>query len=264
MPRYALLTDIHANLPALKAVLEEVARCDVDGIFCGGDTVGYGANPAACVKLIREHGGLSVLGNHDSYTLQLRATPSLLPPSERETNPVWAGIAQAAETLDDGDAEWLASLPLAMEIPGAILAHAALHDVDDWPYLHSTRDAKPTFKNLRKRGIGLGFFGHTHRQGIFSDGSAPDLPVYLEKTRARISEGAICAVMMGSVGQPRDGDLRAAWVLWDSDERIVEFRHTPYPALEAAMDILSAGLPHHSALRLLDADGLKQLRRITG
>jgi len=264
VPKIAILSDIHANLPALVAVLDDVASTGADQIVVGGDTVGYGASPAACVKLVRERGRRSVLGNHDFYTLQLRQNPSLLPKDQRETNPVWAGVAHAAETLTEEDAAWLASLPQAMDLPGAILAHAALHDVDSWPYLHTQRDARPTLKALRKLDISPGFFGHTHRQDLFADAAAPDLPEYLEHRRVHIPSGAICAVMTGSVGQPRDGDLRAAWVLWDSDLRIVEFRRTPYPAIEAAMDILTCGLPEHSAHRLLDPDLMGKLRKIMG
>jgi len=264
VPKIAILSDIHANLPALVAVLDEVASSGADQIVVGGDTVGYGASPAACVRLVRERNAQSVLGNHDFYTLQLRQNPRLMPRDQRETNPVWAGVAHAAETLSDDDAAWLASLPQALDLPGAILAHAALHDIDSWPYLHTQRDARPTLKALRKHDISLGFFGHTHRQDLFADASAPDLPEYLENRRVRIPSGAICAVLTGSVGQPRDGDLRAAWVLWDSDERIVEFRRTPYPAFEAAMDILTSGLPEHSAHRLLDPELVGKLKEILG
>jgi predicted phosphodiesterase len=264
VPKFAILSDIHANLQALTAVLEEVDRSGADRIVIGGDTVGYGAAPAACVGMVRARGAASVLGNHDYYTLQLRQDPSMLPADQRASNPVWAGVAHAAESLSEDAAAWLESLPRTLDLPGAVLAHASLHELDAWPYLHTQRDAKPTLKALRKQNASLGFFGHTHRQDLFADASAPDLPEYLEKRRVHIPTGSICAVLVGSVGQPRDGDLRAAWVLWDSDERIVEFRRTPYPALEAALDILAGGLPEHSAHRLLDPDLLMKLRQIVG
>ena len=79
-----------------------------------------------------------------------------------------------------------------------------------------------------------------------------------------LPEGIVCAVMVGSVGQPRDGDLRAAWTLWDSDTRVLEFRHSEYPALTAAQDIVAADLPVESALRLLNDDSAREFRRMIG
>jgi predicted phosphodiesterase len=259
--KIAILSDIHGNLPALTAVLAEVDAAGVEEVFFGGDTVGYGAKSAECVALVRARGGRSVLGNHDFYALRIRRNAALVPPEERRVNPVWAGVAHAAETMDDDAAEWLASLPMALDVPRGILAHAALHRADEWPYLHSLRDAGPTLKNLRRNALDVGFFGHTHRQDIFADTSAAAMPDYLEHGRIRLPEKSVCAVLVGSVGQPRDTDRRAAWTIWDPDERIVEFRRTVYPAVEAAMQIILAGLPKHSAERLLDAASLRALDR---
>lgn len=262
MPRTAILSDIHANLPALAAVLADVDAAGVDEIFFGGDTVGYGANPAECVALVRERGGKSVLGNHDFYTLKLLENPSSIPAETLETNPVWAGVAHAAETLDEDGIAWLQSLPLSLPVGKEILAHAALHEPERWPYLHSPGDAAPTLRILREQNASVGFFGHTHQQTLFASAAAPARPRELGDGRVSIPADAICAVVVGSVGQPRgNDDLRAGWALWDSDERIMEFHRTAYPAVEAALAIFHAGLPIHSALRLLDRSGLKEFRR---
>lgn len=260
--RIAILSDIHGNLPALTAVLAEVDAIGVDDVVFGGDTVGYGAKPAECLALVRDRGGKSVLGNHDLYTLQVRPNPGMVPPGARQTNPVWAGVAHAADALDDEAVAWLGSLPQALDLPLAILAHAALHQPDDWPYLHTLRDAGPTLKNLRRNDLGVGFFGHTHRQDIFADTGAAAMPEYLESGRILLPEKAVCAVLVGSVGQPRDLDRRAAWAIWDTDERIVEFRRTAYDAFRAAVDIIAAGLPIHSAERLLDESAQVELREL--
>ncbi len=261
--RIAILSDIHANLPALNSVLAEVDAAGVDEIFFGGDTVGYGASPGACIAKVRERGGRSVMGNHDFYTLEVRADPARLPEGVRETNPVWAGVAHAAESLDEEDIAWLASLPHTLPVGGGILAHAALHKPDQWPYLLSMRDAKPTLKILNESGSSIGFFGHTHRQDLFADKSAPAPPRKLDDSRIHIPQEAVCAIVVGSVGQPRgNDDLRAGWALWDSEERILDFRRTSYPSLDAATAILSAGLPAQSAIRLLDDAELAILRTI--
>jgi len=265
MPKIAILSDIHANEPALKAVLREVAKAKVSQVVFGGDTVGYGANPNACVTRVRGQGGLSVLGNHDFYTNHIRRDRAALPANrDWRKNPVWAGVEEAARMLSEDNAEWLRQLPRELRIPGGVVAHAALHHPEEWPYVRSLADALPTLERLRESARGIGFLGHTHRQEIFSDPSEAVTPEWIHGTRVHLPEGVVCAVMVGSVGQPRDGDLRAAWTLWDSDTRVLEFRHTEYPALTAAQEIVAADLPVESALRLLDEDTARDFRRMIG
>ncbi|MEI6607790.1 MAG: metallophosphoesterase [Verrucomicrobiota bacterium] len=265
MPKIVILSDIHANEPALKAVLREAAMSKVSRIVCGGDTVGYGASSNACVSRLRKVSSTCVMGNHDYYTNCLREDPTVLPANrDWRKNPVWAGVADAARTLNDNNAAWLRSLPRELAIPGGVLAHAALHNLEEWPYLRSLGDAMPTLARLRESARGIGFFGHTHRQEIFFEPTAAVPPEWLSPTRVHLPEGTVCAVMVGSVGQPRDGDLRAAWTLWDSDTRVLEFRHSEYSALTAAQEIIAADLPVESALRLLDEDSVRELRRMIG
>lgn len=251
MALVALLSDIHANIHALRAVLDEVETLKIDRIVFCGDIVGYGPHPAECVKLVREFGGACVMGNHDFYTLAAHKDPELIPP-EPETfrNPVLAGIHHAAKHLDQDAIDWLGSLPLALEIPGAIVAHSALHDFEQWPYLLDLWDALPTLKILVQSRFQIGFFGHTHRQAWFSQ------PCDLENEpfthdRFHLRDDTVYAVVVGSVGQPRTGDPRAAWTLWDSDARKFEFRRTPYPVARTVSEIQEAGLPASSARRLL-------------
>ncbi|MCB1093768.1 MAG: hypothetical protein KDL87_19665, partial [Verrucomicrobiae bacterium] len=99
------------------------------------------------------------------------------------------------------------------------------------------------------------FFGHTHQQDLFFDDDAEGVPEWIDANRVFIPENAVCAMTVGSVGQPRDGgDYRASWAIWDPEERVVEQRRTAYPAILAAQSILQAGLPIESALRLLSLD----------
>jgi diadenosine tetraphosphatase ApaH/serine/threonine PP2A family protein phosphatase len=265
MPRIAILSDVHANAPALDAVLREVAKAKVGRIVWGGDVVGYGASSNACVSRVRELGGECVMGNHDYYTNQIRRDRGILPANrDWRKNPVWAGVEEAARTLTEDNAAWLRTLPRRLEIPGGVVAHSALHHPDEWPYLRSFMDALPTLDMLRESATGIGFFGHTHRQEIFFDPTELVTPERINRTRTHLPEGVVCAVLVGSVGQPRDGDLRAGWTLWDSDTRVVEFRRTAYSALEAAHDIIAADLPVESALRLLDDETAREFRRMLG
>jgi diadenosine tetraphosphatase ApaH/serine/threonine PP2A family protein phosphatase len=263
VPKIAILSDIHANLSALTAVLEEVRATGITEICFGGDTVGYAAKPDECVNLVRHHGGNSVMGNHDYYTTAVLDHPENIPTGNSWTdNPVWAGVIHAARSLSADNARWLAHLPGFLKIPGAIVGHAALHDLDDWPYLQSLTDAGPTLRELAHGGDHVGFFGHTHIQTHFSDPSAAIQPEQMDSSRIHLPEGAVCAILVGSVGQPRDADPRAAWAIWDSDKRVVEFRRTEYPAWETAHQIIEAGLPESSALRLLDHVGVRRFREL--
>jgi len=265
MPKIAIVSDIHANAPALEAVLRDVAKAKVGRVVCGGDIVGYGASSNACVSRMRALGADCVMGNHEFYTNHLRRDWAALPANrDWRKNPVWAGVEDAARTLSDDNAGWLRELPRELAIPGGVLSHAALHHPEEWPYLRSLNDALPTLVRLQKSGRGIGFFGHTHRQEILFDPAGAVTPERISPTRVHLPEGVVCAVMVGSVGQPRDGDLRAAWSLWDSDTRVLEFRHTAYPALEAAQEIIAVDLPVESALRLLDVDSAREFRRMIG
>jgi predicted phosphodiesterase len=253
MPRIAILSDIHANLHALRRVLAEVDESGVDGVFCGGDLVGYGANPRECVELIRERGMPCVLGNHDSYAARLRDRAGELEKNpDVPGNPVWAGVLHAIRELSDDQSAWLRDLPLVEDLPEALLAHASLHDMANWPYLGDSDAAEPTLRLLEKMQTEVGFFGHTHQARVFFGAEHPR-PELVGEGRILVPEGACCAITVGSVGQPRERDRRATWVVWDSEARLAEIRRTAYPQEEAAAAVRAAGLPEHSARRLLDA-----------
>lgn len=245
--RYAILSDIHSNLPALEAVLRAVAAAEVERIVCLGDIVGYGAWPAECVTLMRESGCLAVPGNHDTYLVHpderwLAAERS----ATQRQNPVVAGIRHARATVDADGVKWLASLPMVICAGNSVFAHAALHGGATWPYLHAAEDARATLPLLRKR---VGFFGHTHRENAFCGGSAG----FKKLENGVFHFPPACrpaAVTIGSVGQPRSGDPRAHWAIWDSRTAVLRLRRTPYRVHEAALGFLEAGLPKASALRL--------------
>lgn len=230
MPTIALLPDIHANLTALEKVLDQIARMNVDRIVCCGDIVGYGMEPAACVRMLRGNGTQAVLGNHDAMALLAKQHPSQVPSRDASrNNPVWNGIHQAVEELADDDFAWLASLPRVLEIPGAIVAHAALHGGDGWPYLLDSKHARLTLQSLQRRGHRIGFFGHTHLQEWFSlPGDAAREPH--ESSGFQLEDGVTYAVTTGSVGKPRAQNTSPSWTLWDSGRRVFEFMMLDNPA----------------------------------
>ncbi|NNE91607.1 MAG: hypothetical protein HKN23_08170 [Verrucomicrobiales bacterium] len=256
MAGIAILTDIHGNLPALEAVLREVADCGAEQIAFGGDLVGYGASPAECVALVRNLGGHCVLGNHDAMTMEVHDRGIEHVPATWKHNPVWAGVIHAVKHLSEEDLKWLWDLPWFLRMQGGVIAHASLSDPNSWQYLSDQAAAVPTLNVLKEKRVlgGIGFFGHTHQFRVFSEEETADAKVAerLDEDRYYFPEGCVSAVTIASVGQPRDpGDYRACWAIWDPEDRVVTFKRTDYPAILAARNILDAGLPPENAARLL-------------
>lgn len=249
----AILSDVHANLPAMEAVLRDANDLGITQFVFLGDIVGYGASPAECVKLVRGLGGCCVMGNHDAAIGYVRKRGCTF------LNPDWkhsgyqAGLAHAGASLDAAQAEWLAALPYCMKIQGAHVAHGSLHEPEEFHYIQDSLSARPTLELLNKGKRKTAFFGHTHVAGIFSENDQS--LEWLSETKVIIPDHLACAVTVGAVGQPRnDPDHDASWVIWSPDDHIVEFRKTNYDRLQAAREILKAGLPYESAWRLLRDD----------
>ena len=250
MSKIAILSDIHANLPAFEAVLRDVQGSGAERIVFLGDIVGYGASPAECVDLVRKSGGSCVMGNHDKEIRGVRRSGCAFRDPDWRQCGYQAGLAHAANCLDADQAAWLAALPYTMRIPGAILAHGRLDEPERFNYIEDDETAEPSLEILNQDTHKVGFVGHSHVQGIFA--AKNDALEWLDGMHVRIPKDMACVVNVGSVGQPRHiSDRRAAWVLWDPQQNIVEFRKLNYNRLQAAQEIAQAGLPLESALRLL-------------
>jgi len=239
---YLILSDIHANLEAHQAVLED-ARGKYDHILCLGDLVGYGADPNAIVEWARENVAAIIRGNHDRVSAESNAAAF---ESMEDFNP-----AAQASTLWTRDAllaenrEYLERLPRGpLPYAGVDLIHGSPLDEDE--YVVTASDAAPLLPHL---GSPLTFFGHTHRQGGFEMARRLVAPLSLER-RLSIDPNYFYLVNPGSVGQPRDGDPRAAYALYSPEERAVEFRRVAYDVDRAAEKIRAAGLPDFLAARL--------------
>jgi diadenosine tetraphosphatase ApaH/serine/threonine PP2A family protein phosphatase len=250
MSTIAILSDIHSNLIALKAVLRDVKESGARQIIFLGDVVGYGSHPAECVEWVRKLGGHCVMGNHDAAMKMCRT------PGFRFDQPDWreddyaAGLVHSSKQLSDEQASWLAGMPYCIEIPGAVVAHASLNDMNFFNYIEDDKSARPSLDILARNSDKVGFFGHTQRQEVFPDSG--DGLEWLDENRFRIQEGMPCVVMVGSVGQNRDEtDRRACWTLWEPTTLTAEFRKVEYDRVEAARQIVAAGLPIHAARRLL-------------
>jgi diadenosine tetraphosphatase ApaH/serine/threonine PP2A family protein phosphatase len=236
---YLILSDIHSNREALEAVLAAtVGR--YDRILCLGDLVGYGADPNAVVEWAREHVTVSIRGNHDRAAVISDPMETFNPAARASTQ--WTRHALTADNR-----RFLERLPRGpLPYEGFDLVHGSPVDEDE--YLITLADAAPVRPYL---GAQLTFFGHTHRQGGFL--LAPRTAAYLDPSRTlELGPDYFYLVNPGSVGQPRDGDPRAAYALYWPMERAVEFHRVAYDVDRAAAKIRAAGLPDFLAARLFE------------
>ncbi len=243
--RYAVLSDVHGNLEALSAVLADAASEGALGVLCLGDAVGYGADPVACIELLGERSTGMVAGNHEYGALGLLDL--------RWFNPVARAAALwTREQLGADHQGYLSGLPLSSALGEATCVHASPRRPEEWDYLLSAEDGFEAFPDFATR---LCFVGHSHRPGVWSLGSSgpahEDLggPAWHDH-RIPFHDGRRYIVNVGSVGQPRDRDPRAAYVVWDEDERSITLRRVMYDHKAAAAKILRAGLPRALADRL--------------
>ena len=236
---YAILSDVHGNLEALRAVLDDAAG-RADAVLCLGDVVGYGADPEACVELLAERAQAIVAGNHE-YGVAGRLDLGWFNRWAR------AAAEWTRERLDDDHRAWLAALPLTLEIGDATLVHASPAQPDEWDYLVTPEDGWSAFAHFATRWC---FVGHSHVPGVWSVGSSG--PDHEPRPETVLSEpGRRYIVNVGSVGQPRDRDPRAAYALWDVAAGRVEIRRIAYDVATARRKIETAGLPRFLADRLV-------------
>lgn len=238
--RIALVSDVHGNLPAFRAVLDDVRAQEVDAVWCLGDLVGYGAEPDGCVGLAREACDLCLAGNHD-----------LVVTGEIDIADFSATAAAAArwtrETIGAEALAFLRSLEPADERHGVGLYHASPRD-PVWEYVLSTWQAEQCFGRMEHR---VGAIGHSHVALFFQ--SQPDDEVVGAQAaagEARDVSAGRWLLNPGAVGQPRDGDPRAAWLLLDTGDWTASWRRVDYPIDQAAGAIEAAGLPTVLAQRL--------------
>lgn len=239
--RFAILSDIHSNLEALRAVLDRIASLRADGVFCLGDIVGYNANPNECVDVVRQAGIRCLLGNHDSRAAGLEEPDDFNASAAR-------AVLWTREQLSPENRRFLHELPREIQEAGLAFFHGSLNDTDR--YILFSNDVKDNFRSLRELGSGprIGFFGHTHVQIAFT---LAEGAVFIEQGGTiRIREDRLYLVNPGSVGQPRDGDPRAAFAVYDPDARELSFHRVEYDIRACQDKVLRAGLPPRLAERL--------------
>ena len=243
--RFLILSDIHSNLEALNTVLEHAAG-QYDQVLCCGDIVGYGPDPNAVIERIREFNPRVIRGNHEKAALGLVDLSLFNPLAKRAA--LWT---QDELTVDNRS--YLKEIqPGPLDVPPLTLVHGSLLDEDQ--YLVDLEDALENFPLARHP---VTFFGHTHIQGgfvRFQDGRAgllnPEIKRGANESQLRIDPEQRYLVNPGAVGQPRDYDSRAAFVIYDTDELIVRYFRTSYPLETTQSKMLAAQLPQYLIDRL--------------
>jgi diadenosine tetraphosphatase ApaH/serine/threonine PP2A family protein phosphatase len=235
--RYAVLGDVHGNLPAMEAVLEDIESVGVDSILSVGDLVGYGAYPQECLDHSREHFHCSVSGNHDCGATG-RMDLTYFNADARDA------ITWTDGQLTDLDRNYLADFPLSAEFDGLGLVHSSPHFPENFPYIQTLYDAELAFSRLDQE---VGFVGHSHVPIIFINSDPVD---YFLVSHFDLPRDRQVLVNVGSVGQPRDLDSRACYALLDTEEGKLHIRRVEYDIDAAADKIREVGLPETNAQRL--------------
>lgn len=239
--RIAILSDIHANIEALGEVEAAVQRLQVDRVVCLGDVIGYGASPRACCDRIRRLAQTTLLGNHDAaacgrmdYEYYYEAARTVLDWTVKELQP-----AQLT---------WLRSLPYTERLDDVVFSHGSPIEPAAFDYVFALEQAAellPHYEELAS----VTFIGHSHLCKSFAlalDGTVEDVSA----RRIVLSPGRKYIVTAGSVGQPRDSDCRACFVVYDTETRVVDYYRVAYDIKSAAQRIYEAGLARNFGRRL--------------
>ena len=241
--RLAIISDIHANLPGLEAVLAEIEGADVDEIWCLGDVVGYGADPNPCAEQVAARCARSLVGNHDLAVLGDLDTSTFSPAAA-------AAVRWTEETIDSKSFDYLRGLEAADEEPEVALYHASPRD-PVWEYVLWPDQAAECIRSQARR---VSLIGHSHVALFFTIAGEE---AAAEARGAQAGAGTTLdlsedrwLINPGSVGQPRDGDPRAAWLELDTEAWAATFHRVDYDIDRAAESIIEAGLPEHLARRL--------------
>lgn len=235
--RFAIFGDIHANLHALQTVLADAQAQGCTHYVCMGDVVGYNAFPKECLDIVRSLDCPVVKGNHDEQASMIGSQEGFNPLAEEAMN--WT-----RDQLSEEDKEWLRNLRLQRQVRDFTIVHATLDTPHKWGYVFNQLDAAASFSYQH---TAVCCIGHTHApKAYIRDGSVRTIPLEI----LPILPGKKYLVNVGSVGQPRDGDWRSAYCIYDTDRNEITLRRLEYDIEGAQKAILDAGLPEKLAERL--------------
>lgn len=235
--KYAILGDIHANLEALDTVLADAEEQGATHYLSIGDIVGYNSNPSECLEKIRSLDCPVVQGNHDYYGSRDDELIGFHPMAAEVIN--WTRAQLSGEQK-----EWLRALPYSQRVETFTIVHSTLDNPEKWGYVLDRYDADA---NFNYQTTSVCFYGHTHIPIAFEKSDEIRSGLY---SKIKVKMGRKYFINVGSVGQPRDGDPRAAYVLYDMTNNVIELRRLEYDLKTTQQKIMDAGLPNRVAARL--------------
>jgi predicted phosphodiesterase len=237
--RYAFFSDVHANLEALKAVILDFRSEKIDRIVFLGDAVGYGPNPNECVELINQVAETKLMGNHDFAALGLMDTDYF---NQYATESIdWTKHSLTKKTI-----EIMSDFELTAETDNIMMAHSSPKEPDRWHYILDMDDVKENFKFFERQ---ICLVGHTHRPFIVSlhdDGNC----IVSHKKEEKVTDNCRYLVNIGSVGQPRDGDPRSCYLIYDKDNNNLKIKRVAYDLSNTQKQMAEHGLPEYLIERL--------------
>jgi predicted phosphodiesterase len=235
--KFAIIADIHANLEAFEVVLEDIKSQNCTHIACLGDVVGYNANPKECLDIVRSMNIPCVKGNHDEYCSTEDHLEGFNPAAAEAVN--WT-----RKQLTPDDRQWLRDLRYTRMVTSFTIVHATLDGPQRWGYVFDKLAAAASFTY---QNTAICFFGHTHVPVAFMRDSMVRGGTY---SKFKTEPGKKYFVNVGAVGQPRDGNPKSAYVVYDVFEGTIELRRLDYDIPKAQAKIRAAGLPERLAERL--------------
>jgi len=235
--KFAIIADIHANLEAFQVVQADIEQQKCTHVACLGDVVGYNANPKECLDIVREKGWPVVKGNHDEYCSSDDPLDGFNPAAAEAVN--WTRKQLTVE-----DRQWLRDLKYQRMVTSFTIVHATLDAPQRWGYVFDKLAAAASFTY---QNTAVCFFGHTHVPVAFMRDSVVRGGTY---SKFKVEPNKKYFVNVGAVGQPRDNNPKAGYVVYDVDEGTIELRRLAYDIPAVQKKILAAGLPPRLAERL--------------
>ncbi len=235
--KYAIFGDIHANLEAFQAVLADAEQQGCTDYVCTGDIVGYASDPNECLRIVRDMDCPVVKGNHDEEAILNTSLDGLNPLAKQ-------AMEWTRAQLNEDERDFLTNMKLVRQVADFTIVHATLDTPGSWTYVTNKFDAMASFSYQFTQ---LCFYGHTHTPRIYVKGDSVEP---LEEMEVNLEMGRKYFINVGSTGQPRDGDWRASYAVYDSDNQKVEVRRLEYDIQKAQDKIIDAGLPEMLAHRL--------------
>ncbi len=238
--RYGIFSDVHSNLEALEAVIEAYKKENIDRYLCIGDVVGYAANPLECAEKVKALAMITVAGNHDWAAVNLFSADYFNPLAKE-------AISWTQRKLDEESRYFLERLTLIYENEELTLAHGTLDEPGNFNYMTDGYIANATFALLKNNAC---FVGHTHVPATFIKSQDGRIQYQAENSFDLKKENKYI-INAGSVGQPRDGNPKAAYCIYDTEKKNVEIKRTSYDIQAARRKIIDEGLPRFLGERLL-------------